>query len=322
MQDVRFYDFEFNLLHIENDIISLEWYLKFNGIGNFEIHLKADGDRVRIIMSHEYMVAIQGDRQAIITGKQIVGNELILYGRTVNWILSKRVTPKFSTYKADIGTNAEDIARWAVSEAFGDVDNFVLAEKVGLDYDKEFWRNVYNPTSEVVTDCLDNAKAGHKVVFDLKNKRWVFSIYKGKDNPLVVSVGHRNVYSMTYDEDLQDYCGSGWYEAVSDDDGQTESRWECVSKNDGKTGIYRWEGVLGGTSNSEAVSSLASRKWEKDCQVKSSSLHYGADYELGDIMRVQYEFGSYKVSRKCRAVGVKVWYECGNIGEIPIFDDI
>lgn len=322
MMDIRFYDFEFNLLYIENEIISASWYLKYNGIGTFEGHFPMNSRKVKAILENEYIVLVQGDLQAIVTGKRISGNELIIYGRTVNWLLSKRVTPNFSTYKLDIGTNAEDIARWVVSNAFSDVDNFVLADKTGLTYEKHFWRNVYNPTSEVIKDCLDNAGAGHMLVFDRKNKQWVFRIFTGTEKPLVISTGNKNAYAVTYNEDLQDYISEGWYEKTIAVDENSEAVWELVSGENEKTGIYRWEGVLSAGSQSEAVSSLKNRQWKRDSEVSSTTLKYGRDYGLGDIVRVQYEFGGYKADNKRKIVGVKIWDESGNSGEMPVFGDV
>lgn len=323
MKDFRLYDFEFNLLYIENECMSAEWYFKYNGIGTFEGHFKLNGERIRILDENPYIVIIQGDYQAIITGRQIIGNELILYGRTVNWLLSKRVTPKFSTYRLDIGTNAEDIARWAVKSAFADVDNFVLADRIGLEYSGHFWRNVYNPTSDVIADCLKNAGAGHRLVFDRDTKTWIFSIYKGTQNPLTISVGNKTAYSMVYDEDLQDYCSGGWYEASEGEEGNSESEsiWKNISNDDGKTGIYRWESVISASSESEVRSILKKREKTKDCQLKSSGVRYGVDYNLGDTVRVQYEYGDYKVSKKQRISGVRIWLECANEGQLPTFEE-
>lgn len=320
--DIRFYDFEFNLLWTEHEIISTDWYIKYNGIGTFEGHFALNGTKAKKVFGNEYIVAVQGDFQAIITAKQIRGNELILYGRTVNWLLSKRVTPNFSTYRLDIGINAEDIARWAVGEAFSDVENFVIADKVGLECEKHFWRNVYNLTSDVVSDCLDNADAGHELRFDRDTKTWVFRIYKGSELPLVISAENKNVYSVEYSEDIQNYCSQGWYEKiVSGDDGE-ESVWQKITSDAEKSGIYRWEGVLSGNSESEAQSSLKGKRYKKDCEAACSDLRCGRDYGLGDVVRVQFAFGEYKVSEKKRIVGVKVWSENNNCGEMPVFADV
>lgn len=317
--DIRFYDFEFKLLYIENEIITADWYIKYNGIGTFEGHFPANSDKLRLILENKYIVAVQGDLQAVITAKQVADGKLILYGRTVNWLLCKRVTPAFSTRNTDIGTNAENIVRKVVADAFFDVENFVLADKIGIGFEKHFWRNVYHPTSEIVKDCLDNADCGHRLIFDCSKKVWVFEIYKGSDLDILISVGNKTAFTQSYEEDFQDYLSEGWYEKITSSTDGEESQWEHITSDAGKTGIYRWEGILSANSLSEAESNLKNKVWKKTCEAVSSGLVYSRDYSLGDTVRVQFELCGYKYCEKRRINGVKIWYEGDNSGEMPVF---
>lgn len=320
--DIRFYDFEFNLLYIEQEIISADWYIKYNGIGTFEGHFSANGDKLKILLENQYTVAVQGDLQAVITAKQVADGELVLYGRTVNWLLGKRVTPAFSTRTSDIGTNAETIVRKIVADAFSDVDNFILADEIGIDFEKHFWRNVYHPTSEVVKDCLDNADCGHRLIFDRSKKSWVFEIYKGNDLDILISVGSKTADSQTYCDDFQDYLSEGWYEKITDGGEIGEiGEWNLITLDEEKNGIYRWEGVLSGNSESEAESNLKSKNRKTVCECEVSGLVYGRDYSLGDTVRVQFELCGYKYCGKRRINGVKIWFEGDKCGEMPVFED-
>lgn len=44
MEDIRIYDYEFNLLHIEHDVISCNMTLYANEIGSFELHFRLTAD--------------------------------------------------------------------------------------------------------------------------------------------------------------------------------------------------------------------------------------------------------------------------------------
>ena len=88
MEDIRIYDYEFNLLHIEHDIVSCNWTIHENAIGSFEMHFPLTSNLISVIMQNRYLVAVQGKKQAIITGRQ-VNTEGVLYGRTCNWLLSR-----------------------------------------------------------------------------------------------------------------------------------------------------------------------------------------------------------------------------------------
>lgn len=321
MYDIRLYDFEFNLIHIEHNIISVNAVLKYNNIGTFEAHFPISSQISTKALSSSYLVAVMGDIQAIITGKQASNSEFILYGKTVNWILSRRVTHKFSTYNnTELSKNAETLSRYIVDEAFSDVDNFILGDVCGLTYEREFWRNTANQTSDVVIDCLDNAGAGHNVIFDRINKQWIFNIYTGKEIPLVISESNSNAYDSRYSEDLQNYYNSGWYEKISAE--STESEWIQIVKDDTKTGIYHWDGVLYGTSPSEGNTSLKNKRWEKVTKMQTKNIHFGKDYSLGDIVRIQAVFGDFMQTVKKRISGVEMWFENNNLGEEPIFSDI
>ncbi len=320
MYDIRLYDYEFNLVHIEHSIISVNIIIKYNDIGSFEAHFPISAGIAKKALGQPYLVAVMGDLQAIITGRQASGNEFVLYGKTVNWILSRRVTHKFTTYKTTLSTNAETLVRYLVQEAFSDVENFVLGDLQGIEYSREFWRNTANQTSDVVRDCLDNAGAGHRVLFDRINKRWVFDIIMGTQRPLVISEANGNAYNSRYSEDIQNYYSSGWYEKISSD--SDESEWVQIVKDEDKTGIYKWDGVLYGTSPSEGNDSLNNKKWSKTTKMQTRKVHFGTDYSLGDIVRVQAEFGGFRQNLKKRVSGVEMWFENNNFGEEPIFSDI
>ena len=59
MEDIRVYDFEFHLLHIEHNFISANWSLKYNNIGTFEGHFPLKSGIVPVIMNNRYLVIIQ-----------------------------------------------------------------------------------------------------------------------------------------------------------------------------------------------------------------------------------------------------------------------
>ena len=99
----------------------------------------------------------------------------MLYGRTINWLLSRRTIPSFNS--ADLGltsTDAESISRWVIEQAFDDVANFIHGDVVGFATQESFWRQVTNPVFEVVRDCLELAGAGHEVFFDFQAKKMGF----------------------------------------------------------------------------------------------------------------------------------------------------
>ena len=114
-----FYDFEFNLLYVETKISSARWSLKHAGIGTFEAHIPLSSELLALNSENEYLVAVAGGLSAIIVGYQ-VEDDLAIFGRTCNFLLSKRVTPAFSLLSGHSG----ELAKGFAENAFSDVENF------------------------------------------------------------------------------------------------------------------------------------------------------------------------------------------------------
>ncbi len=313
MEDIRVYDFDLNLIHIENVFSSVDWVLKFNDIGTFEAHFPLNARIVDLAMKNNYLIVAQGDKQAVITGKSAVG-DFALYGKTPNWILSKRVTPNFTGMTGTI----EEICANLVTTAFSDVSNFVVSRNSGFTNSINFWRNVYNPTIKVISECLDREKAGHTVYFDFKNRNWVYRAIKGKETETIFSEGKLNVYNIEYTEDFQDHINGGFYEVIDELTG--ENTWEEIPSE--QTGIYKWMGVLGGNTLSDAKDSLNTRKWDKNIKFDTKGIEFNKDYFLGDRVSVKTKIGNFERTERKYVSAVNIWYDNANSGEKPVFSNL
>lgn len=306
---LRFYDFEFNLLGVENNIIKVRWTILYNGTGTFEAHLPLTSSVAEIVTENRYIVAVQNGFSAIIVGKEF-SDELVLYGRTCNWILSKRVIDGFE--KTAIKP-AEYAVQTALS-AFSDVSNFV-SENVPDSEDVEF-EHGDGLLSELVVDCLKVAELGHELVFDIKNKSWVLNILKGNESELIFSEGHRNAYSTKGAFDIIDLATCGRY-IENGDNGDVA---KIVVKDEEKTGIYRWEARLMANNEAAAQNELAGKDEKNEITMNVQGVKFGKDYCLGDTVRVQLIKGDYRHTQKRRIKGVEIRMEQGIYTEQPIFE--
>ncbi len=397
--DILFYDFDFKLLHTENEFLSSNWTVYYNDIGTFEAHFDLRSDTLPVVMDNDYLVVTQGNLSAIIVGKKL-GDELVIYGRTCNWLLTKRVTDAFpaSTHTVDVLVNAK------IKEAFS--DSPLIAEDT-----------IYNlptittnrddkcETFSFVQESLQLANLGHKLKFDPVYSRWIFRILKGNENnPLVISTVNRNAYDITMESDSLKLCTEGWYKqqyqnmgewdpqanALLDSEGNTisgtgisnnieenfgkcwkvqfmqdssytscvkfgmrlypgdfvvcdnkdgilkksakaDSFWAKVSGNSTNNGMLRWESILSSKRDEDALLELYNMKISNAIQGKTVGVHFGSeeeyqlnkcDYTLGDVVYVEWQSGNYKKRARKRITGVSLWYEPGNIGEEPIFEDV
>lgn len=226
MEDIRVYDFEFNLLHIEHDFVSANWSLKYNNIGTFEGHFPLKSGIVPVIMNNRYLVIIQGDKQAIVTGVQ-AESDFAIYGRTVNWLLTKRTVAKFKTEDLK-GTTLPKIAGHVLEESFIINENYPVKDmklEWTVDFDiGRFWRNTRNSAYDVIHDlCVRANHSGHELRFDHRIHKWILHLYQGKELPLMVSEANRNAKSITFTRDCLDFATDGWYERAMVDKGEWDA---------------------------------------------------------------------------------------------------
>ena len=210
-KDIRIFNYEGELLHIEPFFISSNWTVHYNDVGSFELHFDANSDLTKILIDSTRdktdinLIAVQGDLQADITGYQLLETKAVIYGSSLNNLLHRRVIPSFKDIKG-----AVDVI---VKSFIDDYYNFLIFG-AGKTFENEiaFWRNTYNDGFEVIRDCLNRENAGHIVRFDRQTKSFTFEILKGERIPLVLSKGNRNIYDLESSVFTDKYNNSGWYE--------------------------------------------------------------------------------------------------------------
>ncbi len=207
MEDLRFYDFEFNLLYIVPDVYDVCWELKFNGIGTFEAGIAQDEEIVKTIMNNEHIIVIQGRKQAIITEKFADNNRLTLYGRTVNFMLSKRVVEPFDIKSTYDETKGFKLIEKLIAKHFPEIEVEYDCE----DEEIEFYRLVMYELSEVICDILERMNCGHTLLYDIKNRKWTLKLYKKNENEIFLSEDNKNIYNSSYRESILDYANCGVY---------------------------------------------------------------------------------------------------------------
>ena len=90
---LKFYDFEFNLLHAEQRCTSVKWNIFYNDIGTFEAHFPFSCGTARLIMDSlnpaegKYIVVTEQKKSAIIIGYRLK-DDFTVYGRTCSWVFS------------------------------------------------------------------------------------------------------------------------------------------------------------------------------------------------------------------------------------------
>ena len=318
VEDIRFYDFEFNLLAVHNDFISANWQIYFNAIGQFEAHFSNESEIVKLVTDKQYIVAVQGDKSAIIVGWQSA-EDFAVFGRTCNWILSKRVLPAFETKTG----KAEDIANQMVEGVFNDALLVEVKNNKQSQKTVEITQNDYRLLSDAVIDCLELSNLGHHVLFDTKQKKWVFSVIHPKELLNVISEGNRNGAELEFSSDCIEWCSGGWYlqEQEKEEDGSIPDSVWMLKETGTLTGIYRWESLLSASNETEAVKELGKKIIKNSAKALAVDFSWHTDYELGDRVKIKIEKAGFEKTALMRIVGVHLWYEEDDVGEQPIMEE-
>ncbi len=239
MEDIRVYDFDFQLLCIEHNISSCYWTLFYNDIGTFEGTFPLASPLTKVLFSHKYLFLTQGDKQAIITGKKADGM-LYVYGKTPNWILSRRVMPAFTTDDLE-DASYDKVEEYVLKTGFSDIyeTHFTFSNQAeGVSDDTPFSRRAPSPVSQVICDRIKDLGLGHQVRLDIKKKRWAFSIYKGKPVSRIISQENRTFFEVALLEDLQNYYTAGYYNKELQSLGEWNPYTAVPQANSAKYGAY------------------------------------------------------------------------------------
>ena len=290
-------DYELNELAYTDKIISSNWELKFNDIGTGEIHLSINSPFLKPLLDNKYMLIKQGDCEHDIIGIVVgvtYGEDIAVFCRTLNWFLSKMVTPdNFHT------TGEKSLHDTVANEA-----NTILLNSYGCDihfgnsavFENKpyFWRNTYNLTSDCIRDCLDNDNAGHRVRTDESSGKFYLDILKGTEREYFISLNDGTASKIEVQKDILDFANAGFYEKsvkTKDSEGNEteESVWTEYPPPTDTAKMYQWYAVLSGASVSEAKSSLKDKSEKNEVLTELQRLKYETDYELGDFVKVQIE---------------------------------
>ncbi len=313
MESIWFYDFSFTPLLILHDVFSVNWELYFNDVGTFELHTATSDKVTKLLHKHKYLLVVQGDKQGVIVGWRLT-HECVLYGRTCNWLLTRRVVPACEA----LNGTAEQVTGKLVQEAFNDVSELELAPETGSGAIQDFGILEDCTVSEAVIKCLEQDKAGHLLRFDPIKKSWIYEARYGKRRPVVLSEDNGNVYDCSYSENGLDAYSGGWFRQEDENGG--EDIWTYISQNDVETGMLRWDCLLGNQTEAEAKQILGKKIRQKTASAFMRGLQFGKDYELGDSMELRVTRGGFSMSEEKRINGVHIWYEADSCGEEPMFN--
>ncbi|MBE7024241.1 MAG: hypothetical protein E7412_07245 [Ruminococcaceae bacterium] len=207
MTDIFFYDFDFRLVEQFEKFTSLNISKKYCGYGTVEMHFPVTEARViELLENNSFLLGVAKDVHFVVTGWQF-GEDLAVFGKTLEWLLGKRCVAPFSLS----GKTGEQAAVYAIETAMSDFVS--VGELSGIGEKKDFSFDKAKTVLDIVCEALGPEKLGFSLKVDKGAARLVFSVFEGKELPLVLSRSYRNACGIKYSVNLQkkvDNCG--WYE--------------------------------------------------------------------------------------------------------------
>jgi len=377
VKDVVFYDFDFNRIGDFRRYTSVNFTKNYCGYGTAEVHFSlAMSEIIELLEENPYVFFIFEEFSAIVTGWQI-GDDIAIFGRTPEWLLTKRVLEPLEKESA----TPEVTARNAVSSAAGDF--LALGKLLGIGEKEEYSTSKVRLLHDVVSEVLNAKNLGFEVLPDISAKQFVFRVFEGEEKTVLFSLSNRTAYDITYTVEKQDMVsGAGWYERKFEDMGEwnanknnpslsnnksvnyfrfykivtasdggyekfdltckngeylycdtEDGKWKTMAAkpstgwvyidNSTETGAKKWEALLRGSkTEEEAVAEVADLTSKENSAMEVKNVEYGKDYKLGDIVRVQPEFGSFKKTVKKRVKSVNIYFDVNKSGIMPVLNSL
>lgn len=307
MNDIYFYDLDFNLLYIlpnfgvDRGYISVNTKEEFNGSGSVEI-VFIDNELKAIVRQYrDDLMVVWKDFRGFITSYQF-NKQCRLTGMSLNGLLHRSVIPQTVT---ELTGDVETLAR----SALANVPWLTLGEITGFTNIVKYSTDTYLTADIYIQELLVKDGAGYAITADFENKNFIFTVLKASENPLVISEGNLNAYNPVETYINKELAYGGWYK-------DSEEEWHYINP-ESKTGIYKIDTVLSSETEAEALEELSKLKAKSELTVETKTLKHGEDYKLGDIVRVQND--GMTVQKKITAF--EMWADKGS-GEQPILEEV
>ncbi|MBQ2968664.1 MAG: hypothetical protein IJE10_11175 [Clostridia bacterium] len=338
--DIRFYDFDLNLLHIlpqwsyKIGYTSCNVQQDFNGNGSFEIVFADEILKTVVEQNQNELFVKWGDFQGFLTGYQWSDTECHLYGMHLNGLLKNYVVP---ADEAEGEKNAEQLILSTVNIVNTDAPWLTMPAEQGFTETISYPKNNYTPLDAWLTELLNQFGWGYEIKIDFESKVFSFALKKPSENGLMLSTNNLNAHTFVTTYDNKTLARGGWYvvdvekvrkkvdeegNVVEDETGQpimetvTEKEWRYISN--GAHGLHRRDVVLTATTDKEALNELKTFTATADVTCETESIQCGVDYNIGDIIRVQNGVG-VTVKKLVSAVN---WWQEQSYNEKPILTEV
>lgn len=347
--DIYVLNSDFEEIGIIDVFQSLIWTTRYYDSGDFELYLPATTTAVELLTSGKYIVRDDISRVMIIQKIEITtdvesGNYITVSGNSVESILSQRIilsqTNLNTTVQEAIYRIVDENAVTCSSMTIRKFPNLTLETPALETTEKVQMQTTYADLQEKVSEICKLYGIGWKILRNGKNL--VFSLFRGVDRsesqsenaPVTFSPEYDNLINSNYHYDASSFKNSALI--AGEGEGTARKTWGI---NQTTAGYDRYElyvdakdissnnGEIGST---EYYNLLEQRGYEKlaehsptysfDGEIDPNVQYiYGTDYNLGDIVQIENEYGITATARIIEII--ESWSANEGYTAIPTFAD-
>ena len=288
--------------------ISMNGTIEHCGTGSFELAFHDEELEEFVSLHPEGLLVKWGHFEGFFTDYSFMERDKKIYGSHINALIHKVVFPaknlsESKTIEANVKKMINDYAPWLIFDDTGYTDTAAFSTDKYMNGDK--WLKEY----------LGKVKWGYRIY--MHGTELHFRLVRPENNPLMFSVGNKNIYEISEDFDSKDVAYGGWYKKTEENDGTKleEEEWIYISTEE-KEGIYKRDTVLSSHAPRAAMDELRAKKSNHTFLAKTRNVEFNTDYSLGDVIRLR-----TKETTKKLVQSVELWSEGDTYHEEPVFSE-
>lgn len=353
--DIYVLNSNFERVGIIDNYTSIIWTTRYYTTGDFELYIAADAETIDLIKNNAYLV-----RDKDITGntyKNVMvidianielktdienGDYLTVSGKCLKSIVGRRIVINQTSMNGKLETCVNRLLNENIinpTDAKRKISNFIFDNSTNFNINVAMQATGDN-LAELFSEICQNYGIGWDVY--IKNKKFVFYLYKGVDrsanqseNPRVIfSYEFDNLITSDYKEDVTNYANV----AIVAGEGEGAERKKKETGDSTATGLNRIETFVdardvstnnGEISNSEYNTMLAEKGNETLAELQKAITYEGEidatknyvlnrDFFIGDIVQAINQYG---ISKSTRIIEIIEADDENGESVIPTFSD-
>lgn len=303
---------------------SVIWIKRFNGIGQFEIYIRATDELLKFFTNDDVLITRDNDDDSAMITETVKlttdpenGDYLTISGKSAESIIGRRIIPKQSNYS---GTTENVIRQMMNDNIINPVDPWRKMDFISLGTAHGWTESIDKQVTgknllETISDLCVSENYGFELVFS--NGTFTFELFKGVDRTfdqtanqyVIFSPTFENLGNTEYSRDTTTYYNSVFVGGQ----GEGSNRYIVEADNEEKTGLFLREKWIDSRNTSrttddgeltvEAYRDLLIQQGKEELEIakekttfggeilNTNTYIYGVDYNLGDVVQIVNEYG-------------------------------